>query len=82
MGARFDRRGGRLGYGKGFYDATLRAQPAALRIAVGYDFQVLSEIPMSEQDEPVDLVVTPSGRWRTFARPLPAPPVPVKEPLP
>ena len=36
---------------------------------------------MSEQDEPVDLVVTPSGRWRTGARPLPAPPVPVKEPL-
>ena len=47
--------------------------PVALRIAVGYDFQVLPTIPMGEQDEPVDLVVTPSQRWRTGARPLPAP---------
>jgi 5-formyltetrahydrofolate cyclo-ligase len=74
-GLGFDRRGARLGYGQGFYDATLREQPVALRIAVGYDFQVLSAIPMDAQDEPVDLVVTPSGRWRTGARPLPVPPV-------
>ena len=72
-GLGFDRRGGRLGYGRGFYDAALRQQPVALRIAVGYDFQVLPTIPMGEQDEPVDLVVTPSQRWRTGARPLSAP---------
>ncbi len=72
-GLGFDRGGGRLGYGRGFYDAALRSQPVALRIAVGYDFQVLPTIPMGEQDEPVDLVVTPSQRWRTGARPLPAP---------
>lgn len=71
-GLGFDRRGGRLGYGKGFYDAALRKQPAALRIAVGYDFQVLPTIPIGEQDEPVDLVVTPSERWPTGARPLPS----------
>ena len=74
-GLGFDRRGARLGYGKGFYDATLREQPVALRIAVGYDFQIVAAIPMDAQDEPVDLVVTPSGRWRTGARPLPAPAV-------
>jgi 5-formyltetrahydrofolate cyclo-ligase len=73
-GLGFDRRGARLGYGKGFYDAALREQPAALRIAVGYDFQLVPTIPSGEQDEPVDLVITPSGRWRTGARPLPAPP--------
>ncbi len=72
-GLGFDRRGGRIGYGKGFYDAALRRQPAALRIAVGYDFQVVPAIPMGEQDEPVDLVVTPSERWPTGARPLPSP---------
>lgn len=72
-GLGFDRRGGRLGYGKGFYDAALRKQPAALRIAVGYDFQVVPIIPMGEHDEPVDLVVTPSERWPTGARPLPCP---------
>lgn len=71
-GLGFDRSGGRIGYGRGFYDAALRKQPSALRIAVGYDFQVLPSIPMGEQDEPVDLVVTPSQRWRTGVRSLPA----------
>lgn len=73
-GLGFDRRGARLGYGKGYYDAALHKQPAALRIAVGYDFQVVPTIPMGERDEPVDLIVTPSRRWQTGARPLPPPP--------
>lgn len=79
-GLGFDRRGARLGYGKGYYDAALRAQPAALRIAVGYDFQVVPTIPIGEQDEPVDLVVTPSARWQTGARPLPSPPAKEESP--
>jgi len=73
-GLGFDRRGGRLGYGRGFYDAALRKQPAALRIAVGYDFQLQAAIPTGEQDEAVDFVVTPSERCTTAARTLPAPP--------
>lgn len=79
-GLGFDRGGGRIGYGRGFYDAALRKQPSALRIAVGYDFQVLPSIPMGEQDEPVDLVVTPSQRWRTGVRSLPAPQVKEESP--
>ena len=73
-GLGFDRHGGRLGYGRGFYDAALRKQPAALRIAVGYDFQLQAAIPTGEQDEAVDFVVTPSERYTTAAHTLPAPP--------
>lgn len=69
-GLGFDHGGHRLGYGRGFYDAALRAAPAALRIAPCYPFQLLGAIPHDEQDEPVDLIVTPLGVRRTFARPL------------
>jgi 5-formyltetrahydrofolate cyclo-ligase len=68
-GLGFDQAGCRIGYGGGFYDAALRAQPLALRIAVGFDFQVVPAIPVGDLDEPVDLVVTPTRRCVTSARP-------------
>ena len=68
-GLGLDLAGHRIGYGGGFYDAALRAQPLALRIAVGFDFQVEPAIPVDEHDEPVDLVVTPTRRCVTSARP-------------
>lgn len=71
-GLGFDPRGHRIGYGGGFYDAALRAQPAALRIAVGYDHQIVASVPVDDQDEPVDLVVTPTRSCVTGARPAPA----------
>jgi 5-formyltetrahydrofolate cyclo-ligase len=67
-GLGFDRRGGRIGFGRGFYDAALRADPAALRIGVGYDWQVVSAVPSEPHDEPLDLVVTPFGCIVTAAR--------------
>lgn len=54
-----DGRGHRLGYGAGFYDATLGdvAPPARTAIVV-YSFQLLAEIPSEVHDVPCDLVVT------------------------
>lgn len=69
-GLGFDLAGRRIGYGGGYYDAALRAQPHALRIALGYDFQIVPRVPVGELDEPVDLVVTPTRRCVTAARPL------------
>lgn len=69
-GLGFDLAGRRIGYGGGYYDAALRAQPHALRIALGYDFQIVPRVPVGEQDEPVDLVVTPTRRCVTAARSL------------
>jgi 5-formyltetrahydrofolate cyclo-ligase len=54
-----DPRGHRLGYGAGFYDRTLpRFCPPAVAIGVGFDFQVIAEVPITEGDVPVDIVVT------------------------
>jgi 5-formyltetrahydrofolate cyclo-ligase len=58
-GLAFDRRGYRLGYGGGFYDRYLaRLRPSATRVAVGFSFQVVEEVPSGPGDEPVHLVVT------------------------
>ena len=69
-GLGFDRRGGRLGRGKGYYDRFLSsAREAAARhggslVACGlcYAMQVVDEVPMGEGDQRVDMVVTEDGR--------------------
>ncbi len=53
----FDRTGNRLGRGKGFYDRLL-AESKAHKIGVGYEFQLLDEIPHEEHDVPMDMVIT------------------------
>ena len=51
--------GHRLGYGSGFYDATLPDFcPPARALAVVFDFQLLGELPATDNDVPVALVVT------------------------
>jgi 5-formyltetrahydrofolate cyclo-ligase len=51
--------GHRLGYGAGFYDATLAdVCPPAFSIAVVHDFQLLLELPREEHDRATDAVVT------------------------
>jgi 5-formyltetrahydrofolate cyclo-ligase len=51
--------GHRLGYGSGFYDATLGDhRPPALAIVVAYEFQLLAELPATEHDVACDLVIT------------------------
>jgi len=68
-GLGFDGQGRRLGSGRGYYDAALSAQPAALRIGVGYDWQLLPAVPTELHDELLDLVVTPAACIVTRARP-------------
>jgi 5-formyltetrahydrofolate cyclo-ligase len=54
-----DTSGNRMGYGAGYYDRTLpRFCPPASSIAVVFDFQMLVEVPTTEGDVPVDLVIT------------------------
>jgi 5-formyltetrahydrofolate cyclo-ligase len=59
----FDRRGGRLGYGGGFYDRTLAALRAAgPTLAIGFAWAAQEEdgLPLEETDAPLDLIVTES----------------------
>lgn len=60
-----DSSGQRIGYGRGFYDRLLRRMaPPALALAVAYDFDVVSEVPVTEGDYPVDIVVTDERMFR------------------
>jgi 5-formyltetrahydrofolate cyclo-ligase len=59
--AAFDRAGGRVGYGGGFYDRTLaqlRAQGRALAVGVGFSAQEAAAIPREPTDEKLDMIVT------------------------
>ena len=54
-----DPRGHRIGYGAGYYDRALPAfAPPAITLAVAYEFQLISEVPDTEGDRPVDWLVT------------------------
>lgn len=56
----YDRRGNRLGRGKGFYDRLL-AETRASKIGIGYEFQLLESLPTEPHDIPMDVVITPSA---------------------
>ncbi len=56
--------GNRLGFGAGFYDATLPDLcPPAKTICVGYDFQLLIELPVEPHDFTCDAVITDSATY-------------------
>lgn len=57
-GSVFDERGGRFGYGGGYYDRFLAANPAAARIGLAFDLQIIDRAPLSAHDQILDLVVT------------------------
>ena len=56
-GLAFDPEGHRMGYGGGFYDKFLAAQPTHPTVALCYDFQMLPQLPCESHDIPVDLVL-------------------------
>lgn len=59
-GLAFDKKGNRIGYGGGYYDKLLARAPQAIKIALSYDFQILSKVPSGKFDIPVDYIVTPT----------------------
>lgn len=53
-----DEQGRRLGYGGGYYDRFLAAHQETLRLAYGFDFQIVREVPTEEHDITMDGIVT------------------------
>lgn len=56
-GLAFDPQGHRIGYGGGFYDKFLAAEPDHPTLALCYDFQMLEHLETEEFDIPVDCVL-------------------------
>ena len=57
----FDRNGGRLGYGGGFYDRTLeylRSRHATLAIGFAYSEQEFENLPLEPTDQKLDIIIT------------------------
>ncbi len=58
-GISFDRSGGRLGFGGGYYDRFLSTTPA-LRVGITYDECLTDRLPRTDQDQLMDWIATPS----------------------
>jgi 5-formyltetrahydrofolate cyclo-ligase len=58
-GVAFDRQGGRLGFGGGYYDRFLPTTPA-LRVGIAFDQCLAEELPCGEYDQRMNWVATPS----------------------
>jgi 5-formyltetrahydrofolate cyclo-ligase len=64
----FDRDGGRLGQGGGYYDATLAAWTkeghAPLKIGIAFSCQEVAAVPQDSHDQLLDWIVTEHGAYR------------------
>ena len=56
-GLAFDPQGHRCGYGGGFYDKFLSAEPGHPTLALCYEFQMFDHLETEEHDIPVDYVI-------------------------
>ena len=58
-GSVFDIRGGRLGYGGGYYDRFLvNDAPQAKRIGFAFEMQIVEKVPVEPHDQPLDILIT------------------------
>ena len=58
-GVAFDPGGGRIGYGKGYYDRLLSGvRPDIPKIAIAFSLQVLEKVPCSKWDIPMTMILT------------------------
>ena len=58
-GVGFDRRGGRMGHGKGYYDKLLQhARSNTPLVALAFECQVFDEIPVADHDIYMDKLIT------------------------
>ena len=60
-GLAFDEKGGRVGYGGGYYDRLLSVRNRKMPlVAVAFDLQIVGNVPIHEKDVRVDKIVTES----------------------
>jgi 5-formyltetrahydrofolate cyclo-ligase len=58
-GLAFDRAGGRIGWGRGYYDATFAAaSPTALRVGLAYECQLIEQVTPEPHDVALHILIT------------------------
>jgi 5-formyltetrahydrofolate cyclo-ligase len=57
----FDRTGGRIGYGAGYYDRFLEKNPKLRKIGIAFACQEVDNLPVDENDIRMDYIVTEDG---------------------
>jgi len=63
-GVAFDRQGGRMGHGKGYYDKLLQhARADTPLVAPAFECQLFPEIPMDSHDIYMDLIITEKSTY-------------------
>ncbi|MEM6473335.1 MAG: 5-formyltetrahydrofolate cyclo-ligase [Planctomycetota bacterium] len=69
-GVAFDSRGGRIGYGKGYYDRLLRNTPSRmLRVGIAFECQIVTQIDLQAHDVRMHRIVTESRAIDCVGRP-------------
>ncbi|MBQ3222985.1 MAG: 5-formyltetrahydrofolate cyclo-ligase [Clostridia bacterium] len=56
-GVAFDKKGGRLGYGSGYYDRFL-AKTRALKVALAFEMQIVEDTLALAHDQKMDMLIT------------------------
>ena len=69
-GSVFDERGGRFGYGGGYYDRLLVSIPEATRYGLAYELQVVEKLDLQPHDQILDGIVTEERLIIAPERPL------------
>jgi 5-formyltetrahydrofolate cyclo-ligase len=64
-GLAFDPEGGRLGRGGGAWDRTLADAAGAIAIGIGYEFQVMAQVPREAHDRLLAALLTECGFRRS-----------------
>jgi 5-formyltetrahydrofolate cyclo-ligase len=68
-GVAFDRRGGRMGHGKGYYDKLLQhARPDTPLVALAFECQFFPEIPVAPHDIFMDRIITEADVYQGRGR--------------
>ena len=67
-GLAFDRKKGRVGHGKGFYDRFFEKHNSeiCLKAALAFECQIFEEVPTDDYDFPMDALVTEKGVTRFY----------------
>jgi 5-formyltetrahydrofolate cyclo-ligase len=57
----FDRTGGRIGYGAGYYDRFLEKYPDLRKIGLAFSCQEIEKLPLDNTDVLMDTIITEEG---------------------